>query len=551
MESTRYEARLPLVIGVTGHRKLELGDPRLVECVRAELLRLRQLYPHSPFVVVSGLAEGADRMVARLAMEILSAGLVVILPFPESEFRKDFKTAESQAEFSRFLERAQAVVIAPQREDAAALAVVGPERNRQYARAGAYLVENCQILIALWDGQLARGVGGTGDVVKWRITGEMPVEFSSSLEQKNVLWPKPAARLVHINPATCEVKYPDAVSGPDAALQAVDNYNQELAGFVDEQGAAEAERWGEASLGTQANDPLIQEDPGLKSLVRSFAAADALASHNQASDNRLIFCVALLLFLAMAFFNLSVWKWSMAFYVLFLLIIALVARWAKGRRIEVRFVDYRALAEGLRVAIFWRLGGLSRRVSQNYLNQHLGVVSWIREGLVSAELASLTTQAAAASPDERRIALVREVWLQGQAGYFDDKVERLRKRTKLLSRYTTIAFFVSWGVAIGKLIGKSASAESWLATASTQLVVLSGPFLAAGIALGFYRQKRALDGVMRRYSLSRELYDRAVARIESGNIPAETVLLQIGREALTENADWLWLQRSTPLNPRR
>lgn len=549
METMEQDARLPLVIGVTGHRKIDVKNPKLAECVRGELLKLRQTYPHCPFLIVSGLADGADRLVARLAMETLSAKLIAILPFSEAEYRKDFATPASQNEFSEFLKQAQAVVIAPQREDATAVTVSGPARNRQYARAGAYVVENAQVLIALWDGQPARGIGGTGDVVKWRLSGELPVEYSTLNEARNVLWPKPAARLIHVNPTSCEVKYPDADEGADAALQSVDTYNQELSGFIAEQGTTALEQSWKASMNGRETDPLIQQNRGLLKLLRSFGAADALASRNQARDNTLIFSVALLLFLAMASFNFSVWKWSMLFYALFLLTIAIVDRWATRKRIEVRFFDYRALAEGLRVAIFWRLGGLPRRVSQNYLNQHLGTLSWIREALASAELASLTSDVE--KSDDQRITLVREVWLQGQADYFDSKVERLRVRTRLLSRYTTAAFFISWAVAIAKLVGKSAGEGTTLANATTQLLIVSGPFLAAGIALGFYRQKRALDGIMRRYALSRELYDRSAARLQAGNFPPETVLLQIGREALHENADWLWLQRTTPLKPRR
>lgn len=545
------DARLPLILGVTGHRKIDVQDPRLVECLRGELLRLRQTYPHSPFLIVSGLAEGADRLVARLAMESAAAKLVAILPFPEAEFRKDFNSTASQNEFSELLKQAQAVVVAPQREAVEALRVPGAARNRQYARAGAYVVEQAQVLLAVWDGQPARGIGGTGDVVQWRLSGDLPVEFSALMEQRNVLWPKPPTRLIHVHPTSYEVKYPDADEGADSALKSVDAYNAELSAFVAEQGTTALDETWKSSFKGRDSDPVLQSNRGWSKLLRSFGAADALASRNQEHDNALIFSVALLLFLAMASFNLSVWKWSMAFYALFLLLIAAVARWATRKRIEVRFFDYRALAEGLRVAVFWRIAGVPRRVSQNYLNQHLGTVSWIREALASAELASLTNDGEKLPDAEKRLALVRESWLQGQADYFGAKVERLRKRTKALSRYTTVAFFVSWAVAIGKLVGKSASDGSWLANATTQLVILSGPFLAAGIALGFYRQKRALDSIMRRYALSRELYERAVARLQSGHFPSETVLLQIGREALNENADWLWLQRETPLKPRR
>jgi Ca2+/Na+ antiporter len=334
-------------------------------------------------------------------------------------------------------------------------------------------------------------------------------------------------------------------------LSAVAAYNRELTAFTREQGEAVIRGLMADPLGERTRDPLVQQDAGVRRLLGLFAAADLLAVRNQRSDNKLVFAVALLLFLAMLAFNFSVWKWSMLFYALFLLAIALVAKWARRRRIEERFFDYRALAEGLRVAVFWRLAGLPRRVSHNYLNEHLGVMSWIREGLVGAELASLTTESAELAPTAARVAFVREVWLEDQGNYFDRKVTRLGRQTRMLSRYATAAFFISWTVAVGKLIGKAGGPGSWLESLTTQLVMLSGPFLAAGIALGFYRQKRALDTVLRRYAMSRELFDRAVARLQTGDYPAETVLHQLGREALSENADWLWTQRDAPLKPRK
>lgn len=551
MQANEPDARLPLVIGVTGHRKINAADPRLAEAIRAELGGLRRQFPHCPFLMLSGLAEGADRLVARLAMETLATRLIAVLPFAEAEFRKDFTSAESQAEFSELLQRAQAVVVIPQREDVAAVAAGGEARNRQYARVGAYIVENCHWLIALWDGQPARGTGGTGEVVRWRMAGEVPLEYSTAAAVRSALWPKAPARWTHIDPAAGEKLPMRDNPGRDAALQAVEAYNREVEDLTREEGARVIQGLMADPLGARTSDPLVREDAGLRRLLGLLAVADVLAVRNQRRDNKLVFSVALLFFFAMLAFNLTIWKWSMLLYALFLLAIALVAKWARGRRIEERFFDYRALAEGLRVAVFWRLAGLQWRVSQNYLNEHLGVLSWIREGLAGAELASLTTETASLTPTAARVAFVREVWLQDQGDYFDAKVSRLSRQTRLLTRYATAAFFVSWLVAVGKLIGSSGGPGSWLESLTTQLVLFSGPFLAAGLALGFYRQKRALDVIKRRYAMSRELFDRARARLLAGEYPAETVLLQLGREALNENGDWLWTQRDAPLTPRK
>ena len=60
--------QIPLVIGVTGHRDLipEERD-KLEQAVREVLNQLRGECPDTPFVVISALAEGADRLVTKIA----------------------------------------------------------------------------------------------------------------------------------------------------------------------------------------------------------------------------------------------------------------------------------------------------------------------------------------------------------------------------------------------------------------------------------------------------------------------------------------------------
>ncbi len=87
--------RLPLVIGVTGHRDLRDQDVARLELeVAAILARLRRDYlgqgTETPLVVVSALAEGADRLVARVALKA-GARLIAPMPLPVDEYRRDFE----------------------------------------------------------------------------------------------------------------------------------------------------------------------------------------------------------------------------------------------------------------------------------------------------------------------------------------------------------------------------------------------------------------------------------------------------------------------------
>src|SRR5258708_13261016 len=84
--------RAPLVIGVTGHRDLLAEDLEPLENkVRESLRSLQTQYPSTPIILLSPLAEGADRLAARVALEI-GARLIVPLPMARSAYEQDFKS---------------------------------------------------------------------------------------------------------------------------------------------------------------------------------------------------------------------------------------------------------------------------------------------------------------------------------------------------------------------------------------------------------------------------------------------------------------------------
>ena len=77
---------------------------------------------------------------------------MVPLPLPQSDYLADFASAESKAEFLRLLGKADEVIELPP----------VPTRDEAYEAAGNYVLEHCDVLIAIWDGPDAQGQGGTG-----------------------------------------------------------------------------------------------------------------------------------------------------------------------------------------------------------------------------------------------------------------------------------------------------------------------------------------------------------------------------------------------------
>ena len=99
---------IPLVLGVTGHRDLRPEDrDRLKDKVRSVLQDLQTEFARRPLLLLSPLAEGADRLVAEVALE-LGAELIAPLPLPREEYEKDFETEASRSEFAHQLGQARA-----------------------------------------------------------------------------------------------------------------------------------------------------------------------------------------------------------------------------------------------------------------------------------------------------------------------------------------------------------------------------------------------------------------------------------------------------------
>jgi hypothetical protein len=154
------------VIGVTGHQSMPAAALELAE---RELRRL--LAEQSEPLGLCSLAIGADQLFARLVLEAGGSLHVVI---PSRGFERTFGSADRAA--YRELRAAAA--------ETTVLEFDEPGEPAFHA-AGLFVVEHCDLLAAVWDGLPARGLGGTGDVVRHaRAVGRPVTNF----------WPRGARR---------------------------------------------------------------------------------------------------------------------------------------------------------------------------------------------------------------------------------------------------------------------------------------------------------------------------------------------------------------------
>jgi len=149
-----------LKIGVSGHRTLP-EDGRLADLLQQAHRRIRDGHPGRPLGFVTPLAEGADRIVPAVfgSFEGARLPLLVELPLEIHDYLQDFAAESSKQEFLCLLRGADEVRYSH------------PAQTREgaYLDVGRRVVDASDLMIFLWDGQPARGTGGTAEIVRYAV----------------------------------------------------------------------------------------------------------------------------------------------------------------------------------------------------------------------------------------------------------------------------------------------------------------------------------------------------------------------------------------------
>jgi hypothetical protein len=142
-----------ILIAICGHRSLAYRE-EIQNSVNQALENIIRHFKADRLGFLSSLAEGADRLVWQAYQGPVPARLIVFLPLSADEYAEDFNM-ESQREFKYLIGQADQVVEISYSE----------ARPEAYIQAGEAVLDYCDVLLALWDGEEACGRGGTADVV--------------------------------------------------------------------------------------------------------------------------------------------------------------------------------------------------------------------------------------------------------------------------------------------------------------------------------------------------------------------------------------------------
>ena len=520
--------RVPITVGVTGHRLLRQQDlPALHTAVRELLVSLQQKYPHSPVVMLSSLAEGADLLCADIAEE-LGIPLVAVLPRPRAEYEKDFSLDGKQC-LEKHCRRAEQMFVAPRTEP---LPAEGEGRDDQFRQAGIYISAHSHILLALWDGKPGMHGCGTAEAVDFALHGiagpenALPVRTGSNTLVWHVLSPRDEA-----DPESAgSVRILGNEEALGDILKKTDEFNQ-LAVSV--------------KLGKQRMLPEEETDDVLLSrLLRVYGTASKLSKQYARQYRKILSALAV----ASALITMAFLLYDEAEAIGMILAIGVMLllawfgqRYAGRSACLRRYIEYRVLAESLRVSIFLRYAGSAVRTEN--------LLSWTQQEESAWILDALSALCAGAPPERKHD--IRRCWVEEQREYHQQAEKKASRDNRISSRVVGTALRLSillyvmallfelfcGGVLTAPLL-PAANAESW----RTLLKIVLGSISAVTLFVANYYGRLSLSRVLSDHGKMARFFARMSGKLrEEGQ--TEALLTTLAREELIENGNWCSYER--------
>jgi hypothetical protein len=548
-------------IGVTGHRRLE--DPAAMQSLvkmaidteiprlfppdsRATIDRVRELgvTPIS-YRVVTALAEGADRVVARVALEFRGARLDAVLPMTAEDYLEDFEGEESKREFRELLALCRRPVmlrsrnIRDERNESADQAEL---RKGAYEAAGHYVADHCDVLIAVWDGKPARGKGGTAEIVQYALDQGRPV--------------------IRIWDGSSVLLNPESNNGLDAkALEAIDRFNRQP---ISASQRAEYVRSLDRDLfekpETARAIPIAIREAVDRCLLPYYAQASIVAKRSQRAFYRAGRSIYLLSAAAVGCAAIGVLWSGLSGYafgaeLLLLIVIAGTLNWARRRHAHQAWVEHRFLAERIRSGIFMAIAGVEPRPievlphmvhSQTVNDWTVRVFNEIWDSLPAF-------RGTGGMNFERLRDYICEAWIDDQMKFHERKRQSEGRMRRLLASLSSVVLPVTvaaaalhlllaaWRPDAASMAGMSALREA--AHRGLAFVALLFPAVAAALA-GMEAHREHLRLEKRHANMVPQL-ERLKRQMAAAVDPArfEALLHQMDELTLRESQDWLMLMR--------
>jgi hypothetical protein len=417
----------------------------------------------------------------------------------------------------------------------------------------------------LWDGKPGTELGGTGQVVKFHHDDIMPGYTPKTVATQQMLVDDESDLVYHI---VCSRDRPDGAPHADfRPLQCswfTKDRDTPRSDEIPKQHRVIFERSAEFSRSAMKYVEQIRHESysllsseaskflpkGIDDINRVFCMADWLAIHFQKKALMVLRVTHVLAFLMGLMFILysdyETWAWYMFAFLLFFLVAAGMQHLAKRDGWSRKYLDYRALAEGLRVQFYWAAAGVtneneSKFTHDNFLQTQDPELGWIRN--VMRVAGTRCDAAPGITPAGLEFAL--KEWIgddgSGQLGYYRKKVRERTRKSRFTERLGTVSLLTSVVVVLLFVVAGPWIPESLF----DPLVVAMGTMLLLfGVRQG-YAFSTAEKELIKQYEFMLRIFHNARRRLDNASDVTEQrqVLQALGGSALDEHAEWILMHR--------
>lgn len=547
---------VPLVVAITGHRDPRPQDlPLLRERFCALIKALFAALPHTPLILLSGMAVGMDTEAAELFGELADAQhqrhpdgprhqLVAALPKPRELYRQDdfLDNSNERLRLDRLLQRCDAVLDAGNcPELAVPQANLGTSDSLCYGLQGIFLVRHCYLLVAFSNGMDSGKVGGTSQTVAIQRGYVYPL----FLQVDEVIAAREPGVVVEIT--TPRLSDPELLcpvahvrywgESPDGSItgssELTNSERQTLPSLLCAKGSIPAQI---EMINSRLRDWPPQSAHGAGVHGSLWLYSDFRANAGKTAYLRL--CRLVMGFSVVMSLSTAEQEWQAAGLIVVLAAVLIFPKLQSGPKLD--FIQWRCLAESLLVTDFWSAAGVAADAADLFHSQTSQNFRWIRTVLRARRLQLLTQRVDPArhAPFPQVIGCFHQ-WIISQEEWLSRAIARQQRWDNRYILIGALSFFFALFLAIGYWMGGAG------------LIHPLWPELLLGISVASfgYRELMGYSDTNARYGRSRTQFSRAhealsVVRDEPSApgmlmVRQQLVVEAVGREKIDELNDWI------------
>lgn len=526
---------IPLIIGVTGHRNIRQEDHKILkEKVRQQLLYLKQRCPETQLIMLNSLAEGADQLCAEIALE-LNIALMAPLPFSLDRYQQDFGE-ETLLQFNRLCSLTKEVFVVQPLESPKE-----PTNDYSYRQAGLYIVKHCHVLLTLWDGKPG-DLSGCGTATFVEIVKQGSYIAHGQLSSHN------DSPIIHIvtqrqnepiieNAFTVNIIEPftDALS---ELLTSTNDINKD-------------------SRNNTGNTYPLVETPleGISErLHNAYQQSDRCSNTYQKrylkAMRQLSWCGVFLVISFLLYDEAESNIFLITYGLLILLSLTIYLK-SKKDQIHIKYLEYRALAETLRVQFYLSIFGIGENITEHFTWTQKKSNIWIRKAVTSLLIGDLPKQLLSAQE-------LKSLWIDDQLTYHKKALIKHQQQDRLNQRMTKLLLFYSITLFVLVFI-----IEFFFPTIATIVIpieplhrillfhpeqdiivrgvlkILLGTISAITLFLSNYYGKLSLNRKISDHQKMIDQYEKILPLFNEHLKNEESLFMALAKEEILENGSWL------------